>query len=71
MSNMSENRLIELETKVSYQEDLLQELNSLVISQQSQLDELTKTCKLLSDRLKEAMQYFPNTSNVNEKPPHY
>lgn len=68
---MSENRLIELETKVSYQEDLLQEFNKLVINQQSQLDKLTETCELLRDRLKEAMQYLPDTNNANEKPPHY
>lgn len=68
---MTEKRLIELETKVSYQEDLLQELNKLVTSQQTQLDQLTKTCELLGDQLKEAMLYLPASGNVDEKPPHY
>ena len=64
---MNEERIIELETKVSYQEDLLQELNKLVTSQQSQLDQLTKTCELLGNRLNDAMQYLPDTNDANEK----
>ena len=68
---MKEDRIIELETKISYQEDLLQDLNKLVASQQQQIDQLTTIYKTLSDQLKEVMQRLPNKSDTDEKPPHY
>lgn len=68
---MSEKQLIELETKLTYQEDLLQELNTLVTQQQEQLDRLTATCKSLDNRLKEVMQCLPDNQNIDETPPHY
>jgi len=71
MNNMNDDRIIELETKVSYQEDILQDLNKLVVSQQQQLDHLATICKTLSDQLKEAMQRIPDEDNTDEKPPHY
>lgn len=71
MNIMKDDRIIELETKVSYQEDLLQDLNKLVVTQQQQLDQLATICKKLSDQLKEAMQRIPDESNADEKPPHY
>ncbi len=68
---MNEDRIIELETKVSYQEDLLQDLNRLVATQQHQIDQLTTLSKTLSNQLKEAMHSIQSESNVDEKPPHY
>lgn len=68
---MNEDRIIELETKVSYQEDLLQDLNKLVATQQHQIDQLTTLSKTLSNQLKEAMHSIQSESNVDEKPPHY
>lgn len=69
--NMSEKQLIELETKLTYQEDLIQELNTIVTKQQAQLDRLTDTCKSLDNRLKDVMQSLPDNQNINETPPHY
>ena len=71
MNIMKDDRIIELETKVSYQEDLLQDLNKLVVSQQQQLDQLAMICKTLSNQLKETMQRIPDESDADEKPPHY
>ncbi|MCZ6565839.1 MAG: SlyX family protein [Gammaproteobacteria bacterium] len=68
---MSEDRIIELESKVAYQEDLLQELNTIVIDQQSQLDKLSMLCQALNDRLKDAMRSLPDSSHEDERPPHY
>lgn len=68
---MKEDRITELETKISYQEDLLQDLNKLVASQQQQIDQLTTIYKTLSDKLKEVMQRLPDKSDIDEKPPHY
>lgn len=49
---MNDNRIIELEIKTAYQEDLLQELNKIVSQQQHQIIRLEVTCKMLNDRIK-------------------
>ena len=68
---MNKNLVIELETKLTYQEDLLQELNQIVAAQQEQLDKLTVTCKSLDARLQEVMQNLPDRNSNNERPPHF
>ena len=35
---MQDNRFIDIETKLSYQESLLDQLNSIIIKQQAELD---------------------------------
>ena len=66
-----EQRIIELETKLSFQEDLLQELNSHVITQQAQIDKLTILCNLLKDQYKEIVSSLPDAASGDEVPPHY
>ena len=66
-----EQRIIELETKLSFQEDLLQELNSHVITQQAQIDKLTTLCDLLKDQYKEIVSSLPDAAAGDEVPPHY
>lgn len=68
-----EEKLIELETKFSYQEDLLSELNSIVSKQQRQLDELLKELRLVKEQLQEAVSQGGTQGDfqLNEKPPHY
>ena len=67
---MDEERFTELEIKLSYQDDLLQTLNTIVSEQQQQIYKLEQTCKLLAGRLKNMV----NTEGVSqdiEIPPHY
>ncbi|MFZ2451069.1 MAG: SlyX family protein [Methylovulum miyakonense] len=69
-----EERIIELEIKAAYQEDLLQALNNIVSQQQQQIDRLEMTCTLLNERIKSVSnqrQEGENTSNAHEIPPHY
>jgi|GEM_PF-128592 len=72
--SMDEDRIIELEIKQAYQEDLLQALNGIVSQQQQQIDRLERTCALLNERIKsvsEQRQEGENTSHQQEIPPHY
>ncbi len=48
-----EHRIIELETRLAFQEIALEELNSALISQQAQLDAVEKECKRLAAMLAE------------------
>ena len=67
---MDEKRLVELEIKLAYQEDLLQSLNMIVCDQQKQISRLEETCKLLNERIKNRVE--PQSINQGvEIPPHY
>jgi len=46
-----ENRIIELETRLAFQEIALEELNSALIGQQAQLDAVEKECARLANLL--------------------
>ena len=48
-----EHRIIELETRLAFQEIALEELNSALISQQAQLDAVEQECKRLAAMLAE------------------
>jgi len=68
---MNDDRIIELEIKVAYQEDLLQLLNNIVSQQQQQIDRITATCSLLNERFKSLSTEGSAGENVDETPPHY
>ena len=68
-----EEKLIELETKFSYQEDLLSGLNTIVARQQRQLDELINEMSAIKEQLQGALERGPAVGQAeqDEKPPHY
>lgn len=69
---MPDARLIEIETKLAFQEDLLQTLNDIVTRQQNQIDQLAAQQRRLVERLRQ-LSAEPATplSAADEKPPHY
>lgn len=68
-----EEKLIELETKFSYQEDLLSDLNAIVSKQQRQLDELIAELSGIKEQLQDSLERGPEggQQEPNEIPPHY
>ena len=69
---MNDDRIIELEIKTAYQEDLLQELNKIVGQQQQQIGRLEATCRLLNERIKSvSVEGSGGGENSDEVPPHY
>lgn len=68
--NHADQRLIELEIKVAYQEDLLQALNKIVAEQQHQVVLLEKTCKFLYERINN-LHLEKREEVVEPPPPHY
>ena len=50
-----EDRIIELETRLAFQEIALEELNSALIDQQVQLDGVEKECSRLANLLAETL----------------
>lgn len=68
---MDENRLIDIETKLAHQEDLLAELNTAVTNQQKQLTLIEDLCETLVDRVRSLSDGGPAGDPADERPPHY
>ena len=63
------NRLIELESRLTFQDDTIQELNKVLIDQQNQIDNLVNQVKQLLDYI-QSME--PSAmEKLSDKPPHY
>ena len=68
---MTDNEITQLQTKIAYQEDSIQELGMVVMAMQKQIDQLELVCQDLNQRLREASASFSPISDQDEKPPHY
>lgn len=66
-----DKRTIELETKLAYQEDMIQELNKTVFAQQKRLDQLETAYRYLLTQTQEISEVASADKPVDEKPPHY
>jgi len=62
--------LIELETKIAFQEDLIQALNRTVAGQQQELVELRRDMQELQTQLR-ALAPSLSSTITDEPPPHY
>ncbi len=69
---MNPHRLIEIETKLSFQEDAIQALTDVVTRQQKQIEQLEEAMKLLIKRYRQMAEAPPNPNPPTpEIPPHY
>ena len=68
---MSEERIIELESRLAHQDQMLHELNEVVTDQQAKLMQLEELCRSLVDRVRSLAESVPAGSPVDERPPHY
>jgi SlyX protein len=68
---MDDERLVNIETKISYQEDLIEELNKTVYQQQQKLNRLETICASLARLIQSLADEGDENKPANEKPPHY
>ncbi len=68
---MTEDRLTELETRIAFQEDLIQALNKSVGEHQQQLEKLETVCRVLLGRIKDQSNDAAAISPMDDVPPHY
>ena len=68
---MSEERFIDLETRMAHQDQLLNELNDVVTAQQSKIMQLEELCKSLLGRVRSLGEAIPESDPGEERPPHY
>ncbi|MCK5883714.1 MAG: SlyX family protein [Bacteriovoracaceae bacterium] len=64
-----DNRVSDLEVKLSYQDELLNELNIIVADQQSKIGKMTQMLKNMSEQSTKGGSH--NSSLEDERPPHY
>ncbi len=65
-----EQRLIEIEFKIAYQEDLIQTLNDVVYQQHEKIRLLEDQDRKLMERIK-ALGESPDNGVDDQPPPHY
>ena len=64
------NEIIDLQTKLSFQDDLLEYLNQVVTEQQHQIMSLKSALETLRVQVT-TLQTDPTQGDANEPPPHY
>jgi SlyX protein len=68
---MSEDRFIDLESRLAHQDQLLNELNEVMTQQQAKLMQLETLCNSLISRVRSIGEALPDGDPTNERPPHY
>jgi SlyX protein len=68
---MSEDRLIDIESKLAHQEQLLTELNEVITEQQGRIMQLEQLSTSLIERVRAIGDATPDEGPVDERPPHY
>ena len=66
----TEQRLIEIESKIAYQEDLIHTLNDVVYKQQEKITQLEQQDRKLMERIKSLGESGDNGQH-DQPPPHY
>lgn len=68
---MSEERFVDLESRLAHQDQLLIELNDVVTAQQEKIMQLDALCKSLVERVRSMADASPAADSGDERPPHY
>lgn len=66
-----EDRIVDLETKLAFQDETINELNNVITDQQNQLDELREEIRLLNLRVVSITESTPDSNEKEPPPPHY
>ena len=67
------DELIELQTRLAYQEDTIQQLNNVITQQDATILQLQQQMRLLAKRVDEISFTQEGSSDdaTNDRPPHY
>jgi len=66
-----ENKIINLESKLAFQDETINELNEVITDQQQQLDQLREEIRLLNLRIVSVAESSGTTEEKEPPPPHY
>ena len=68
---MNEERLENIEAKITFQEDLIEELNKTIYQQQQKLEHLAEVCAALARQIRSLSEAGNEGKPASERPPHY
>lgn len=69
---MIEERLVEIETKIAFQEQTIMDLNDVVYEQHKEIQRLSSICDALMKNIKKFSEITPEgNAPEHERPPHY
>jgi SlyX protein len=68
---MNEERIVDIEIKLTRQEDLVESLNQVVYEQQKKIDKLEALCAELVRHVKNLADAGGERNLDHERPPHY
>ena len=68
---MSEDRFVDIESKLAHQEHLLLELNEVITKQQEKIMQLETLCASLIERVRSIGEAGDADPSAQEVPPHY
>jgi SlyX protein len=71
MSDALEHRVIELETRLTHQERLCEDLSDVIAAQARTIDALTAQVRMLRDRVSDLAAAAPRSPQDERPPPHY
>lgn len=66
-----DERLVELESKLAFQEQTIEDLNEVVVEQGRLLEAISERLARLEQRLRGADDAGSETDPLQERPPHY
>ena len=68
---MNEERLVDIESKLAHQDQLIYELNDVVTKQQEQIVQIEKLCNSLVNRIRTMVDTPTNDAGQDGRPRHY
>ena len=68
---MSEDRFVDIETKLAHQEHLLLQLNEVITKQQEKIMRLESLCESIVERVRALGEAGNGEPDAHEVPPHY
>ena len=66
-----ENKIIELQSKLAFQDETINDLNDVITDQQQQLDQLREEIRLLGLRIASVAESSSGSDEKEPPPPHY
>lgn len=70
-TGMTEERLIDIESKLAHQDQLLFELNDVITKQQEKIMRLETLCESIVERVRALGEAQSADESSDERPPHY
>ena len=70
-SNELDNRVVELETRIAFQEESIGDLSAVIVRQQAELDKMAQQMQRLTSRLANFEEFGAEGSEPEPPPPHY